>query len=96
MWDVLANSGEVMANDHQCPAVEVPIVYVFPEQCLTEFIEGRVGFIEQQHGCVCQAQSGEQGALQFAAGKGHQGSIFQAIQAPVFEDGCQSLATDYR
>ncbi|MNG00122.1 hypothetical protein D3C84_830470 [compost metagenome] len=96
MWDVLADSGEVMAHDHQCPAFEVPIVYVFPEQCLAEFIEGRVGLIEQQQGRVSQTQTGEQGALQFAAGEGHQRSIFQAVQAPFFEDGFQPLATDLR
>ncbi|MNH35775.1 hypothetical protein D3C79_964910 [compost metagenome] len=85
-----------MAYDHQCPALEVPIVYVLPEQCLAELIEGRVGFIEQQQGCIGQAQPCEQGALQFAARESHQRSIFQAVQVPVREGVFQSLATELR
>ena len=42
-------------------------------------------FIEQQQGRVREAQTGEQGALQFAAGQGHQWALFQAAQAPVFQ-----------
>lgn len=57
--DVLAHSGEVMADDYERSAFAMPGMQVLPEQLLAQFIERGVGFVEEQNGGVGQAQSGE-------------------------------------
>ncbi|MNR20635.1 hypothetical protein D3C85_1374880 [compost metagenome] len=93
MWDVLANSGQVMAYHDQRSAFGVPCVDVFPEQRLTEFVECRVRFIEQQQWRLRKAHSGEQGALQFSSGQGHQWAVFQTAETPIFQRGFEALVT---
>ncbi len=73
-------------------ALGMPGVDMFPAQGLAVFVEGGVGFVEQQHRRFGQAHAGEQGALQFAAGQGHQRALFQAAEAPVFQHGVQAFA----
>src|SRR5471030_1509398 len=50
-----------------------------------------MGFVEQQHGRFGEAHAGEQGALQFAAGQGHQRAMFQPTEAPVLQDCLQTF-----
>ncbi|MOA56775.1 hypothetical protein D3C78_1808280 [compost metagenome] len=71
----------------------MPAVDVLPEQLLTEFIECGVGLVEQQHGRVGQAQSSEQGALQFATGQGHEWALLESAQVPVRQCVFQALAS---
>lgn len=91
LWHVLANSGQVVAHDDQGSALGMPGMNVFPEKRLTRFIEGSVRLIEQQQGCVREAQTSKQGTLQFAAGQGHQWALFQTDQVPTFKYGFEAL-----
>ena len=61
--DVLADGCEVVADHDDCSALVMPGMDVLPEQLLTEFIEGGMGFVEEQNRGVGQTQSSEQGAL---------------------------------
>ena len=88
----MAHRGQVVTDHDQCAACIVPGVDVFPAQRLAVFVEGGVGFVEQQHRRFGQAHAGEQGALQFAAGQGHQWSMLQAAEAPVFQHRFMALA----
>jgi hypothetical protein len=61
--NVLAYGGEVMADHDDGSTLVMPGVDVLPEQLLAKFVEGGMGFVEEQNRGVGQAQSGEQGAL---------------------------------
>jgi hypothetical protein len=60
---MLAYGGEVVADHDDGSTLVMPGVDVLPEQLLTEFIEGGVGFVEEQNRGIGQAQSGEKGTL---------------------------------
>ncbi|KID11944.1 hypothetical protein P279_31200, partial [Rhodobacteraceae bacterium PD-2] len=88
---VFTHGGQVMAHHYQRATLGMPGVDMFPAQGLAIFIEGGVGFVEQQHRRLGQAHAGEQGTLQFAARQGHQRAMFQATEAPVLQHRLQAL-----
>lgn len=71
MGDMLADRSQIMAYHHDGSALGVPVMEVFPQQCLALFVEGGVRFVEQQQRRFGQAQASEQGALQLASRQRH-------------------------
>jgi hypothetical protein len=94
--DVMANGGQVMTHNHQGSIGGMPPVDVSPEQCLTEFVQGGMGFVEQQQWRIGEAQASEQRTLQLAPRKGHQGAPFEAAQAPIFQYRFETITTPRR